>query len=77
MESCTDPSVFIYKKGSCELFLCVYVDDIVITSSNDNEISRVLDLLSVDFPIRDLGDLNFFLGIEVNRTKQGLHLSQP
>lgn len=71
-----DPSVFLNKQGSDPLYLCVYVDDIVITSSSTNEISRILRLLAVDFPIRDLGKLKFFLGVEVNGVKEGLHLSQ-
>lgn len=32
--------------------------------------------MAIDFPIRDLGDLKFFLGIEVDRVKEGLHPSQ-
>lgn len=56
--------------------LFVYINDIVIVSSNDREVKCLIDLLSKEFPIRDLGDLKFLLGIQVNHTSQGLHLSQ-
>lgn len=54
----------------------VYIDNIVIARSDDKEVTRLIDLLSKEFPIRDLGDLKFFLGIQVNHTSQGIHLSQ-
>lgn len=76
IESRMDSSVFLSKQGSYPLYLCLYVDDIVITSSSTIEISRILHLLATDFPITDLGELKFFLSVEVNRVKEGLHLSQ-
>lgn len=74
IESHIDPSVFQSKQGSHHLFLCVYVNSIIVTSSSSNEISRVLDFLATKFPIWDLGDLKFFLGIEVNKSTEGIHL---
>lgn len=37
---------------------------------------RFISSLSQRFSIKDLGDLSYFLGIEVTRTSQGLHLMQ-
>lgn len=46
-----------------DLFLN-YVDDILITGSDNNAIDSLLQDLHRKFAIKDLGSLNFFLGIE-------------
>ena len=47
-----------------------------MTSSSNEAITGLLKDLSVDFALKDLGDLHYFLGIDVKRHKDGLHLSQ-
>jgi histone deacetylase 1/2 len=54
----------------------IYVDDIIVTSSSDQAILALLQDLGVDFALKDLGDLHFFLGTEVKKTLSGLILSQ-
>ena len=57
--------------------MLIYVDDIIVTSSSDKAITALLQDLHSDFALKDLGDLHFFLGIEVKRNSDGgLHLSQ-
>lgn len=62
--------------GSIKTFICVYVNDIIITRSNKVEIEKVISRLSEVFPIRDLGELKIFLGIQVRRGTYSLYLSQ-
>jgi histone deacetylase 1/2 len=52
------------------------VDDIIMTSSSDHAIIALLKDLNENFAIKDLGDLHFFLGIEVKRNSDGLILTQ-
>jgi histone deacetylase 1/2 len=47
-----------------------------VTSSSDNAITALLRDLNENFAIKDLGDLHFFLGIEVKRISNGLLLTQ-
>jgi histone deacetylase 1/2 len=54
----------------------IYVDDIIVTSSSDDAITALLRDLNKNFAIKDLGDLHFFLGIEVKRIPNGLLLTQ-
>lgn len=54
----------------------VYVDDIVVTGSNALLVTQIIDHLVTRFSIKDLGNLSYFLGIEAQRTSQGLHLMQ-
>jgi hypothetical protein len=58
------------------MFILVYVDDIIITSSSSHAIPALLKKLRDDFALKDLGDLHYFLGIAVNKVKNGIVLSQ-
>jgi histone deacetylase 1/2 len=58
------------------MFLLIYVDDIIVASSSDFAIIRLVKNLNDNFAIKDLGNLHYFLGIEVKRTQNGLLLTQ-
>ncbi|KAM1789191.1 hypothetical protein ACFX11_039378 [Malus domestica] len=53
-----------------------YVDDIIITGNAAADMHQVIHALTNEFDIKDLGDLHFFMGIQVSRTANGLCLSQ-
>jgi hypothetical protein len=72
----SDNSLFIYKSASVSLLALVYVDDLIFTGSSLEAIDDLIQTLSRHFPLKDLGALNFFLGISVTRVSAGLHLSQ-
>lgn len=69
-------SLFIYDLNGIYIYLIVYVDDIVVTSSSLSSINNIISQLSKEFSIKDLGTLSFFLGINVSRSEQGMFLSQ-
>lgn len=54
----------------------IYVDDIIIISSSSSTVDNLLSQLRVDFAIKDLGRLAYFLGIECHHTSHGLILCQ-
>lgn len=58
------------------MFVLVYVDDIIVASSSQEATSALLKDLEGEFALKDLGDLHYFLGIEVKRNTEGLLLSQ-
>ena len=75
MSKC-DHSVFYRQSEVGTILLVVYVDDIVITGSNYARISSLKSFLHTRFHTKDLGQLKYFLGVEVNRSKNGILLSQ-
>jgi len=52
------------------------MDDIILTGSASAAILQVIQALSTEFDITDLGSLHFFLGIQITHTSTGLFLSQ-
>ena len=71
-----DTSLFIYHKLGITVFMLIYVEDIIVTSSSDEAVAALLKDLRANFALKDLGDLHYFLGIEVKKTKDGIILTQ-
>jgi histone deacetylase 1/2 len=68
LASKVDTSLFILSDGTNIFYLLVYVDDILLTGSNSAMLHRLIQLLSSEFKLRDLGAVHCFLGIEVQST---------
>lgn len=75
-QSKSDYSLFFKGNGSDYIALLVYVDDILITGSSATEIDSIKRKLSNKFKLKDLGNLGYFLGLEVARSKAGIFVSQ-
>jgi hypothetical protein len=56
--------------------MLVYVDDIIIASSCEKVTSLLIDQLPEEFAVKDLGELHYFLVIEVVRNAEELVLTQ-
>lgn len=76
VQSKCDYSLFIKHQNNQTTVILVYVDDMLIAGSNAEEIKQVKVFLSSKFHIKDMGALRYFLGIEVDRSSQGIFLSQ-
>ncbi|KAK5770797.1 hypothetical protein PVK06_046951 [Gossypium arboreum] len=63
------------QKGRIAVII-VYVDDIILTGDDVDEIRCLKEHLALEFEIKDLGPLKYFLGMEVARSKKGLVVSQ-
>lgn len=64
------------KMPTITIYMLVYVDDIVIVGSSPTAIDHLIRTLSSSYPIRDLGHLAYFLGIEVLHNSWGITLVQ-
>ena len=58
------------------IYLIVYVDDIVITSNDQDGIKRLKQHLFSHFQTKDLGKLKYFLGIEIAQSKSCVVMTQ-
>ena len=56
----TDTSLFLFHQSGITIYVLVYVDDIIVTSSSDQAVSTLLRDLNDNFAIKDLGELHFF-----------------
>jgi hypothetical protein len=72
----SDTSLFVLRRGADTAWLLLYVDDIVLTASSTTFLQGIIQDLRTAFAMKDLGPLSYFLGIQVQRTKEGFFLHQ-
>ena len=60
-----DTSLFIFISGTIQIYMLVYVDDIILTSTHTLVMNFLIYRMQQEFPLKDLGPLSFFLGIQV------------
>nr|ABA98728.2 retrotransposon protein, putative, Ty1-copia subclass [Oryza sativa Japonica Group] len=70
------PRAWYSSKGDVTVFVLIYVDDIIIASSTEGAVTALLTDLRQEFALKDLGNLHYFLGIEVSTVDDGILLKQ-
>nr|GEZ07334.1 putative reverse transcriptase, RNA-dependent DNA polymerase [Tanacetum cinerariifolium] len=75
-QSNLDHTLFLKWKGKLVTCLIIYVDDMIITGNDKEEMTRLRTNLFKEFEMKDLGRLKYFLRIEVPRSKQGIFICQ-
>jgi hypothetical protein len=72
----TDPNVYIKKVGSHLIIFFLYVDDLILTSSDPKLLTHVKSNLKKKFEMTSLCYLHYFLGLQVLKSKEGIFLFQ-
>ena len=75
-QSNSDHTLFLKHNQGKVTALIIYVDDMIVTGNDPNEILSLQRHLTSKFDMKQLGDLKYFLGIKVSRSKHGIFLSQ-
>lgn len=71
-----EPSLYIKEEKTGLLVVCVYVDDLLVTSSCLQSIMNFKKEMGNKFEMSDLGKLTYYLGIEVSQLGGSIILSQ-
>lgn len=67
-----DYSLFTRQSQEKFVLVLVYVDDLLITGDDSTMILETKACLQSSFKIKDLGELRYFLSIELDRSKEGI-----
>ncbi|GJR79888.1 ribonuclease H-like domain-containing protein [Tanacetum coccineum] len=76
IQSKSDESLYTKSNDDIFIVLLIYVDDIIITGNNENEINNFKEHISSKFKIIDLGKHKYFLGLEILEISDSLCLNQ-
>ena len=71
-----DTAVFLRQSDHGITILLLYVDDMIITGDDMQSIQDLKLFIGRQFEMKDLGPLNYFLGIEVSSSADGYYLTQ-
>nr|GEX39315.1 hypothetical protein [Tanacetum cinerariifolium] len=71
-----DPTLFITKHGEDILLVQIYVDDIIFGFTNSKLSKRYEKLMHSKFEMSMIGELKFFLGIQINQSPCGIFINQ-
>jgi hypothetical protein len=65
-----DQTFFLLRQGRDILSVQVYVDDIVFGGSSNSLIARFAEDVSREFEMSMMGELQFFLGLQIKQSKE-------
>jgi hypothetical protein len=72
----TDNNLYIKVTQGSILLIEIYVDDIVFGSTNDRLSQKFAKDMQNEFEMSLLGELSFFLGLQICQRNQGIFISQ-
>ncbi|GJT08950.1 retrovirus-related pol polyprotein from transposon TNT 1-94, partial [Tanacetum coccineum] len=71
-----DPTLFIRRFEDGILVVQVYVDDIIFGSTHPRYTQLFFDLMKSRFEMPMMGEMTFFLGLQVNQSPCGIFINQ-
>ncbi|GJX20311.1 retrovirus-related pol polyprotein from transposon TNT 1-94 [Tanacetum coccineum] len=71
-----DPTLFITKHGEDILLVQIYIDDIIFGFTNPKLSKRFEKLMHNKFEMSMMGELKFFLGIQIHQSPRGIFINQ-
>ncbi|GKB52635.1 retrovirus-related pol polyprotein from transposon TNT 1-94 [Tanacetum coccineum] len=71
-----DPTLFTRRHGDDILLVQIYVDDIIFGSTNPVFSNRFAKLMKLNFEMLMIGEMKFFLGLQVHQSPCGIFICQ-
>ncbi|GKE11511.1 retrovirus-related pol polyprotein from transposon TNT 1-94 [Tanacetum coccineum] len=71
-----DPTLFTRKSGKHILLVQIYVDDIIFASTDHNACHIFSKEMSSKFQMSMMGQMSFFLGLQVSQSPRGIFINQ-
>ncbi|GJY86798.1 retrovirus-related pol polyprotein from transposon TNT 1-94 [Tanacetum coccineum] len=71
-----DPTSFIRKTGKHTLHVQIYVDDIIFSLTDPRDCDRFSNEMSSKFQMSMMGQISFFLGLQISQNPRGIFINQ-
>ncbi|KAK6151684.1 hypothetical protein DH2020_014319 [Rehmannia glutinosa] len=71
-----EPCVYKKVSGGVVAFVVLYVDDILLIGNDIGLLQKFSKLMQGEFEMSMMGELNFFLGLQIKQCQEGIYISQ-
>ena len=71
-----DTTLFTKSKNNDIIIVQIYVDDIIFSATNDYLCQEFSKYMHEEFEMSMMGELNFFLGLQIKQSKEGIFINQ-
>ena len=71
-----DKTLFLLRQGNDSLIVQIYVDDIIFGGSSHFLVAKFAESMSKEFEMSMMGELTFFLGLQIKQTQEGTFVHQ-
>ena len=71
-----DQTLFILRERGNILLVQIYVDDIIFGSTDENMCKKFSKIMSTEYEMSLMGELTFFLGLQIKQTNDGIFINQ-
>jgi hypothetical protein len=71
-----DRTLFIRNQGNHKLIAQIYIDDIIFGATLDSQAHEFAEEMKEEFEMSMIGELTYFLGMQVKQTSEGIFISQ-
>nr|CAN62530.1 hypothetical protein VITISV_029281 [Vitis vinifera] len=75
-KSQSESTLYIRKINAGRLIISLYIDDLLVTGSNQYLMDKFKDEMEEVFEMTDLGDMSYFLGMEVHHNQHEIFICQ-
>ncbi|RDX93744.1 Copia protein, partial [Mucuna pruriens] len=69
-------SLFIKNNLGAHIVILLYIDDIIVIGSDEEQIAQLRRELVIHFEMKNLGEAKYFLGLEIEKLMDGYYISQ-
>ena len=74
-QSVSDPCIYTASDG--KQVIAIYVDDIILAAETDELLAHMKAMVKSKFDVSDLDELDYFLGVSIDQSGNGIWLGQP
>ena len=71
-----DNCLYVLNCDGEVFLLSLYVDDIILAGANVTSLNNLKKLFTESFDIKDLGEVNHYLGMKITRSNEGIKIDQ-
>lgn len=72
----SETTLYVKEFNGDLIIVSLYVDDLLVTGSKSTLVNQFKDQMKQVFEMTDLGEMSYFLGMEITQSQQGIFISQ-